>query len=49
VVNKKKVDLSLDEVVKLWREATEKFEWEHKGFRVNFIICTVKMLGKKKI
>jgi len=41
--------MSLEEVIQLWREITEKFEHEHPGFRVNFIICTVKTLGKEKI
>jgi len=40
--------MSLEEVIQLWREITEKFEHEHPGFRVNFIICTLKHWVKRR-
>jgi len=48
-VNGKKVALSVEEGIQLWKDITIKFEQEHKGFRANFIMCAVKRLGKSKI
>jgi len=49
VIEGKKISLSVEEGIKLWKDISTQFEKEHAGFRVNFILCAVKRLGKSKI
>jgi len=39
--------MDLDEVVNFWIECAEEFEKTHPNFRVNYIVCTIKILNMK--
>jgi len=48
-IDGKKVALSVEEGIDLWKDISTKFEREHYGFRVNFVLCAVKRMGKGKM
>jgi len=48
-INGKKVALSVEEGIQIWKDIATKFEQSHDGFRVNFLLCAVKRLGKSKL
>jgi len=51
IINDKgeKEDTTVEQVMGYWIEEAEKFESTHDDFKVNFVLCSVRAIGKDRI
>lgn len=49
LVNGEKTAITIEQGIKLWIDTAKEFEKDHKNFRVNFVLCSMRFKGFKGV